>query len=617
MKSFSQRVFNCLLGFDELCSAIEADQATPPRVGISLAEVSDQLSRFKVWSANIGAHKTGRSSLEFRLRDASHLQRQAIDLLEDLGQSLHDARDIFSGNTEPWEAQLPMAVGRNADPDPDTDSDPEPKSEPEMPPELFQILTSIIENVNCLLRLSMSIRNPAPHDRFKQSTITDTTHFQLFDVQHVRTKYPSASDVLVQRLGTAISRRRQYFRYRDLRRQKMASGLDPWDTNDGLQSTVASSSPEQMKMPHIDINDNISDSAPSQTSLATTIPNGARPKMPALPEAAQQGPFECPLCFMMVFITTGRAWKEHVFADLRPYICLSPDCPAPDQDFERRHQWADHVQSYHWKTWICNLGCNSSCMSEVDMRRHLYSVHARISNSVPLDGLLSVCEWSKPLNSATRCPLCDEVLNSFKSYQQHVGRHQEDLALFALPKLNADEENLADVGVEEGEKEVTEAVSGRTSQQDANFQDNASQSMESPSHDISPLEVAPESKEHSEDGLYVEFQDVIKLLKFQSFAIRNRKLHVADLRALIGAEFELEEMRDIQISFNDTVLEDEAVPVCEYGVENNSHLLATYPSQQIEDNFVGNNHSGSLRSSSSSLAARWPMDSHAMKLKLG
>lgn len=37
-------------------------------------------------------------------------------------------------------------------------------------------------------------------------------------------------------------------------------------------------------------------------------------------------------------------------------------------------------------------------------------------------------------------PLCKEPLSSFKQYQRHVGRHQEQLALFALPPVDSQDD---------------------------------------------------------------------------------------------------------------------------------------------------------------------------------
>lgn len=85
----ANKVVVCLQSFQTLCSAL-----LQPNLDFSeqipLPKVKDELSRFKVWSGNIGAHRSGRSSLDYRLRDASHLRKRIIDLLEDLNESLGD-----------------------------------------------------------------------------------------------------------------------------------------------------------------------------------------------------------------------------------------------------------------------------------------------------------------------------------------------------------------------------------------------------------------------------------------------------------------------------------------------------------------------------------------------
>ncbi|KAF6802905.1 hypothetical protein CSOJ01_11277 [Colletotrichum sojae] len=50
---------------------------------------------------------------------------------------------------------------------------------------------------------------------------------------------------------------------------------------------------------------------------------------------------------------------------------------------------------------------------------------------------------SQPLPPETRrsCPFCLEDLASLKQYRHHVGRHQQDLALFALPNAAFTDEN--------------------------------------------------------------------------------------------------------------------------------------------------------------------------------
>lgn len=71
---------------------------------ISSSEVRDQLGRFKIWGNNIGAFqpRTRRSSLEYRLRDASQTRQQVLRLLNDLQESLDESncnpRPLLSAN---------------------------------------------------------------------------------------------------------------------------------------------------------------------------------------------------------------------------------------------------------------------------------------------------------------------------------------------------------------------------------------------------------------------------------------------------------------------------------------------------------------------------------------
>ncbi|KAI8946300.1 hypothetical protein F4801DRAFT_565095 [Xylaria longipes] len=52
----------------------------------------DEFARFNLWTGNTGAHHRGRSCLDWRLRDASHLRDPVVNLLTDLKSTLHDSR---------------------------------------------------------------------------------------------------------------------------------------------------------------------------------------------------------------------------------------------------------------------------------------------------------------------------------------------------------------------------------------------------------------------------------------------------------------------------------------------------------------------------------------------
>ncbi|EWY95075.1 hypothetical protein FOYG_04198 [Fusarium oxysporum NRRL 32931] len=443
MNTIAGHVSACLQEFNSLCSSPTTcengitDDDT--QSNISLVKLQNELSRFKVWSGNIGAHRKGRSSLDHRLRDASNIRNQVVELLEDLRESLTDAKDILTGQITPWDQDLSQHDFS------DGNSDEEAfQIGPSRESEFSQIFTAIVEDINCLFRLSVSIHNPSPHDRFKKACLTDTSRYEPFDVQHVCNKLSKAPKPITERLGKAISRRRQYFKYRELHHDKLASGLE-LDDKDQMQSTVASSLPKKLNVNEPfsleeDVED-VSDTGRSQTSWATSAANPERRKIPPLPAEAENGPFECPFCFMMVSIASKNHWRKHVFSDLFSYICVELGCPAPDQDFQRRHKWADHVKKHHWKTWACKLGCDTIFDSSQDMKRHLAQKHSETAKLTHLDSLLTTCERTKPENEPTDCPLCNERQPSFKQYQQHVGRYQEDLALFALPHLPEEEDD--------------------------------------------------------------------------------------------------------------------------------------------------------------------------------
>lgn len=75
--SISDKVLACLDAFNSVST---------------YGTLPEELARFKVWAGNIGAHRKGSSSLDYRLRDASHLRNQAISLLGDLEEALVDGK---------------------------------------------------------------------------------------------------------------------------------------------------------------------------------------------------------------------------------------------------------------------------------------------------------------------------------------------------------------------------------------------------------------------------------------------------------------------------------------------------------------------------------------------
>lgn len=59
--------------------------------------------------------------------------------------------------------------------------------------------------------------------------------------------------------------------------------------------------------------------------------------------------------------------------------------------------------------------------------------------SAELDAFVKLSEQRLDISKGVSCPLCQDTLYSLKQYQQHVGRHQEQLSLFALPSVEGEE----------------------------------------------------------------------------------------------------------------------------------------------------------------------------------
>lgn len=114
------------------------------------------------------------SSLDYRLRDSSHIQTQIVHLLDDLGKLLEDAAAILSRDKIPWD-QLGGLDGLDTDAESESDDG-------SLDTELDQISVDVADAVTCLLRLSSTIRDPAPHDKFAEAQSIEPSDCELSDV---------------------------------------------------------------------------------------------------------------------------------------------------------------------------------------------------------------------------------------------------------------------------------------------------------------------------------------------------------------------------------------------------------------------------------------------------
>lgn len=166
--SISSSFIQCLKSFNEFIEQIKA--AFYPHVeGLTVTGWEDELGRLRIWAANIGAHQTNQSLLDFRLRDASHIREQVIELLAALMRRLEDARDI-------------LAEASESEDDTSLDSDDDDDHGLELKPEMEQMQDSVATLIGCLFQMSMLIRKPAKHDLHIGSRWTDVAFFEQYDI---------------------------------------------------------------------------------------------------------------------------------------------------------------------------------------------------------------------------------------------------------------------------------------------------------------------------------------------------------------------------------------------------------------------------------------------------
>ena len=94
---------DCFVSFNRLYYVLESEEADNAS-RMHVASIADETGRFNVWAGNIGAHQHGRSSLDYRLRDASQIREEFVKVLQYLRETVDDGKG-FSQNLMPYADQ--------------------------------------------------------------------------------------------------------------------------------------------------------------------------------------------------------------------------------------------------------------------------------------------------------------------------------------------------------------------------------------------------------------------------------------------------------------------------------------------------------------------------------
>lgn len=95
------------------------------------------------------------------------------------------------------------------------------------------------------------------------------------------------------------------------------------------------------------------------TTVITTISTNYSDSFeyPAPPKASKgETRVQCPYCLMPLDFRelekrNHEYWRHHVDEDLKPYVCLFPECAQSLLFFARRREWRSHMENTHSKDW--------------------------------------------------------------------------------------------------------------------------------------------------------------------------------------------------------------------------------------------------------------------------
>jgi hypothetical protein len=121
-----------------------------------------------------------------------------------------------------------------------------------------------------------------------------------------------------------------------------------------------------------------------------------------------------------------------VFRDLHPYCCTHEHCTIADRLYDSRKAWFAHELETHRTAWQCVEECGKTFQEEADFETHVQKSHPDLASASMLSALKRTSAKSADLTGQTQCVLCGKSM-MLRAMQRHLGSHQQQLALFALP----------------------------------------------------------------------------------------------------------------------------------------------------------------------------------------
>jgi len=374
--------------------------------------------------------------------------------------------------------------------------------------ELQRRFKNISDVIDKLIKLAEAIRASGVRSRAARAAryehiegnVNYTAEFESSFLPLVLKHRFKLEEPLLGRFVNAISLRRRRFLYQSKHQKRLAYGHDvqfsPFKTIESgpqlqLATTAPKSTPETLKAMPPARNETVTDNKTEAPTQATTFRLEQKLKVPSriisastkfeasevnLPPplplpSARATHFECPYCCILVPVSKreSRLWKQHLIADLQPFLCVEPDCSTPDVVLENKNEWLEHQRWQHAMEWWCEGDDTKHAAlkfsSEKEFIEHLKQSH---QTNLSVNALRSKVEMAghPSLSPFTCCSFCDYLPERFacleldrgdavfhsvllqKKLQEHLMHELLTIFLVALPDREDFQDEIVDTDTE-------------------------------------------------------------------------------------------------------------------------------------------------------------------------
>lgn len=152
-------------------------------------------------------------------------------------------------------------------------------------------------------------------------------------------------------------------------------------------------------------------------------------------------PFKCRLCRQIVTLRGQEAWMIHIYADLRAYICIHPECT---DSFKYYHLWVEHLLTEHFPNLkrycvrcdaeiIGTRGKDGISTRNAVVEHLVYNHWNELDDADRTDATLNPGKFINAPFTNFPCGICRRShWKTWYGFAAHVARHLEEISLAAL-----------------------------------------------------------------------------------------------------------------------------------------------------------------------------------------